>query len=666
MRFKSITKQIALLFGLLLFIICAGLGFCAFFSARDALQGSIDQDLIEIAEADAKVISEKINTQLNALESLANSPWIKDNQLTLDEKLEFLNHEVKRSGHKNIMLIDADGTAHYTTGETNNVAEREYFQKALAGESTVSDPMISKSDGSVVVVFAAPIKQGNRVIGVLAARRDGNALSEYANEMEFNHHEVFMVSKDGTFIAHSDQERVQNMENIIEGNEDNPELADLINLLKRMIAGEAGAGEYTFNGVAKYMAFYPVEGTDWSLAVTAPKSIMLSKIYDLTTMMIVLSILFLVLGIAITILIARNISRPIKEVTKHLNVMSTGDFTADLPQKLMNKQDEIGSLAHSLDKMQNSMRSMLKSVMDECTNVSQMLSDINTHMADLNESIEEISSTTEQLSAGTQETAAASEEIDATSQEVEKAIQSVAEKAQEGAATVAKVNKISAEMKESAISSKQGAMQIYGKTKADMERALEQAKAVNQINELSDTILDITAQTNLLALNAAIEAARAGEAGQGFAVVAEEIRNLAESSKTSVSRIQEVTKDVLTVVNALSSSSMEIMEFIDKKVLQDYESVVQNSERYNKLSKVINDIVTDFSATSEELLASMDNMVHAIDQISVSANEEASGATNIAQRAEVIVNKAENVINLASTSNKKSDELIKLVQQFKI
>jgi len=167
-------------------------------------------------------------------------------------------------------------------------------------------------------------------------------------------------------------------------------------------------------------------------------------------------------------------------------------------------------------------------------------------------------------------------------------------------------------------------------------------------------------------LNAAIEAARAGESGKGFAVVADEIRKLAEESKTSVSRIQEVTIEVLSVVNALSSSSMEIMDFIDQKVLGDYESLVQTSERYNDLSKVINDIVTEFSSTSEELLASIHNMVHAITQISSSASEEAIGITNIAEKAENIVNMTENVVNLANSSNEKSKSLVNIVKQFKI
>jgi len=654
------------MYGALILLICLGLGIFSYISSSDALKTSIDENLMEMARADAKIVTEKINSQLNALEAWANDPSIKSSEISINEKLALLEVEVTRSGHKNIMLADTNGIAYQTTGSTVDVHDLDYFTKALSGETSVSDPMISKTDGSVVIAFAVPIKENSKVIGVLIAGRDGNELSNYTNDMQFNGREVFMINNKGTTIANSDYSRVQEMYNIFEEYEANPELESVYNLQKKMTEGQSGVGEYTFNGVTKYMGYYPVEGTNWSLGITSPKSTVMSKVNDLSTRMIWISVIFLLLGIGLTILISRNISRPIKETSRHLNVMATGDFTGDISQKLLAKRDEIGSLANSLDKMQNSIRDMMKSVVDESSNVSEMLTAINKDMYSLNESIEEISSTTEQLSAGTEETAASSEEMNATSHEVEKAIESIASKAQEGAATVSKVSVMSQEMKEKAIASKEEALDVYGKTKINLQNAIEQARAVEQINELSNSILEITSQTNLLALNAAIEAARAGESGKGFAVVADEIRKLAEDSKTSVSRIQEVSNQVLTVVNDLSSSSTEIMEFIDKKVLNDYEGLVKTSERYNELSIVINDIVMDFSSTSEELLASIQNIVQAISQITESANEEAMGASNIAQEAETIVNMAQNVVNLASKSNEKSEALISLVKQFKI
>jgi len=666
MNFKSITTKMTLFFGIVIVVICLGLGLSAFFSARNALQESTDESLLEIAEADAKIVAEKVQSQLHALEAVANSWWMKSDEFTVEQKLGLLKAEAERAGHKDMLIVDINGNSINIDRITSNLKERGYYQKALSGEPNASDPIVSKADGTVIIMFAVPIKDGDKVIGVLAARRDGSALSSFTKEMQYGERKVYMINKEGTTIAHDDPSLVLEMSNTFKEYETNPELEQLYNLEKKMAAGEAGVGEYTYNGVTKYMGYAPVAGTNWSLAVTAPKSVVMGKINALTVRMIVVSVLFILIGIGLTILIARNIARPIRGTAQHLNVIATGDFTNEIPKKLLNMQDETGILANALDKMQSSMRTMMKAVMDESSNVSQMLIDINQGMQRLNHSIEEISATTEELSAGTEETAASAEEMNATSLEVEKAIESVTSKAQEGADTVSTINKMSEDMKKKAISSKDEAMEIYSRTKVDLQRAVEQSKAVNQIDELSDAILEITSQTNLLALNAAIEAARAGEAGRGFAVVAEEIRKLAESSRNSVARIQEVTHEIIAVVNALSSSSMGIMEFIDKKVLKDYEGLVQTSEQYSENSRVIEDIVSEFSSTSEELLASTQNMVQAITQITKASNEEAIGVTNIAQETTEIVRMAENVVKLAGQANEKSESLIKLVGQFKI
>lgn len=666
MKFKSIRAQIISLFGALIILICAGLGICAYFSASDALKSSIDEHLIEIARADAKVITEKVNTQLNALEAIADSFWIESKELTVDEKLDLLQHEVERSGHKSMMIVDKNGLAYHTTGNVNDVYDREYFQKALSGESTVSDPIISKSDLSVVVPFAVPIKQGDKVTGVLVARRDGNELSNYTSEMEFNQWEVFMVNKEGTTIAHSDQSRVQNMENIIEEYQDNPEAEELVDLMKKMISGETGVGEYTSDGVTKYMAYYPVEGTDWFLAVTAPKSVVMAKVSNLTTRMITVSVLFLLVGIWITMLISNNISRPIKETTKCLNIISTGDFTGEISENLLTKQDEIGSLANSLDKMQSSIRAMMKAVVDESTNVSQMLSDINNNMSKLNENIEEISSTTEQLSAVTEETAASSEEMNATSLEVEKAIESMASKAQEGAATAYEVRQMSEEMKEKAIISKNEALEIYGRTKNNMQKALEQAKAVHQINELSDAIMEITSQTNLLALNAAIEAARAGEHGKGFSVVAEEVRKLAEESSKAVSEIQKTIELVKEVFNKSINTGNDIISFMKEDIRKNYYEYEETGSQYYKDSDFVSNMTEEIAAMSEEVTATVGQVSQAMQKIAESVQEDTEKANSIKVSINETTMAIEEVAQAAQNQAELAEKLMKMVDKFKL
>jgi len=667
LKLKSIKTKLTLSYGVLLFVVCIGLGLISYKTASKALSKSINESLYQMAKEDAKVVTEGMGVQFNALEALAESHWIKSNELTLDEKLDLLNIEVKRSGHIDMNIADINGNSRNTNGVSSNISDREYYIKALSGKRVVSDPIVSKTDNKVVLCYAVPIKEGDTVKGVLIANRDGNVLSDFTSDMQYGESgAVFMINKQGTTIANEDRNLVMEMDNIIKNAEDDPELESFAEMEKRMIEEEGGVGEYIYKGVAKYMGFAPVEGTNWLLAITAPKSEVMSEVNSLAVSMLIISIIYIIIGLVITLFIAGSISNPIKEASDYLNVVATGDFTGVVPKKLMEMKDETGVLANAIDTMQQSVKDIIKEVGEESFNVSQMLISIDENMTQLNKSIEEISATTEELSAGTEENAASTEEMSATSTEIERAIESTASKAQEGAIMVNEINNMSQEMKKKAISSREDAIEIYRNTKSDLETAIKQSEAVNQINELSEAILEITSQTNLLALNAAIEAARAGEAGKGFAVVADEIRKLAEGSKNTVSRIQEVTKVIFEAVNNLSSNSGEIMDFIDKKVLNDYENLVNTSEQYSQNSIGINDVVNEFSATSEELLASMQNMVRAIDEIAIAANEEAQGATSIAQETSIITQMSDDVIKLAKLAKEKSESLLKVVSKFTV
>lgn len=225
---------------------------------------------------------------------------------------------------------------------------------------------------------------------------------------------------------------------------------------------------------------------------------------------------------------------------------------------------------------------------------------------------------------------------------------------------------MAADMKKNAKDSKNTALEIYGKTKIELTEAIEQSKSVSQINELAEGILAITSQTNLLSLNAAIEAARAGEAGKGFAVVANEIKTLAENSENMANRIQEVTKVITLAVENLARGSSEILGFIDKKVLSDYAVLVQTSEEYSENSLSIDNMMSSFSATSEEVLASVQNMAKAIGEIADSVNEEADGANTIAQEIVEIVHKSNEVIELSKSAKEKANQLAVAVSQFKV
>lgn len=132
---------------------------------------------------------------------------------------------------------------------------------------------------------------------------------------------------------------------------------------------------------------------------------------------------------------------------------------------------------------------------------------------------------------------------------------------------------------------------------------MKRAENISRINDLADAILDISEQTNLLSLNAAIESARVGEAGNGFAIVANEIKKLAENSVHTVDEIQSITKDVISSVSELSDSSGQIIQVMDDTVIKDYGKLINTGEQYSKDAEFVNELMTNFSATSQELSA---------------------------------------------------------------
>ena len=195
---------------------------------------------------------------------------------------------------------------------------------------------------------------------------------------------------------------------------------------------------------------------------------------------------------------------------------------------------------------------------------------------------------------------------------------------------------------------------------------MEQAKGVEEIQLLTKSILSIASRTNLLALNASIEAARAGEFGKGFAIVADEIRLLADSSKSATVEIQKVTDKVCTSVNNLSKSASDLMSFIDNQVAKGYRELVSTGEQYDKDAVFVEYLINDFKAATENVNNTVAEIIKALDEVAATVNESATGSQDIAGEATNIALMAENVLAKAHTSKETSKELEQLVSIFKV
>ncbi|GCD09896.1 methyl-accepting chemotaxis protein [Clostridium tagluense] len=380
----------------------------------------------------------------------------------------------------------------------------------------------------------------------------------------------------------------------------------------------------------------------------------------------VIFLIALAVGFALTFIISRSISNPLVLAVNHLKLIANGDFTMNSTEKFKNRKDEIGDISNAMGVMQNSLKLLIGNVLEESNVIKTVVTTISENMNNLNINIEEVSATTEELSAGMEETAASAQEMNSTADEIERAVQSIATKAQEGATEAQEINKRALNTKDNVTKSQEKASEIFSKTKDKLQIAMENSKVVGQINVLSNAIMQISSQTNLLALNAAIEAARAGEAGKGFAVVADEIRKLAEQSQNTVIEIQSITEKVTDSVNDLSSSSNELLNFVSKDVRNDYNTMLNVAGEYSQDADFVNNLVLEFSSTSEELLASLQEVIKTIEQVSMASNEGAEGTTNIAQKVGDITDKSNKIIREVTKSKESVEQLTEEVSKFKI
>lgn len=371
-----------------------------------------------------------------------------------------------------------------------------------------------------------------------------------------------------------------------------------------------------------------------------------------------------VILILVLTLITASIVKPLKKSLTHIDEIAQGDFSKEFEQDLLKRKDDFGQLADSLEKMRSEMKELIGEVKSEALEITGMVQEIDTSLQALDDQIENVSATTEELAAGMEETAASSEEMNAMSHEIESAAKSIAERSQDGATEADEIRDRAVKIKKDTDENDRRTRSIHEEINESLTKALEDIKVVDQINVLAKSIMDITGQTNLLALNASIEAARAGEAGKGFAVVADEIRVLAEQSKAAVAHIQEVTGNVTAAVENLANDSERLLEFVGNDVVESLGGFAEMANSYNSDAANVDSLVTDFSASSEQLLASINGVMDAISDVSKTATEGATGTTDIAEKVGIVVQEAEAIKQKAETTYRSAEKLQKNVERF--
>lgn len=665
-KVSSMKVKLTIIFMSLVTTICLGLGFIIFYDSSAMFTEYTSDSLLKYTIQSSNLISERIQKEINGLEKLTYSDILQSDTYSIKEKLEFLKTLEGELNYYEVAIIETNGNLTTTTGRTSNVYSNKEFKKTLEGNIIITDSYEHEISKGLVYTYNLPIKYNGKVNYILSASYDIATLTELISDISYMEQgEAYMINRDGVTVAHMNVDLVNSQYNIFEAVEEDEQLAQLSELHKKMVTGERSTGEYYYQGVNKYMGYGPIEGSNWVLAVTAPKDDVMYLLSDMTSNITNISFFFIVISGIIIVFITYRITKPLIQISNIIKEVATGDLTVEVDKSLLKMKDETGVLANSVNQMKTTTNEIVVKIMRTSLALNQELQDVFEQIKVLDLSLNEVSATTEELSASTEENAASSEEISAAANEIHNSSKYISEKAQSSLSVASSISTMSEQMKDSAKKSKQDAHMIYNNSKDNLVVAIEKAKAVDKIHDLSNSILEITSQTNLLALNAAIEAARAGEAGKGFSVVADEIRKLAENSSLAVNSIQEVTKEIVLAVEELSDNSEGILRFIDSDVLPNYDLQEQHGNEYSLQASYIQEMITDFSVTSEQLLASIEEITKVIQEMSSAVQEEAHGSNTIAHESNTMTVTSSKVIQLSEGARQRADELAVLVANFK-
>lgn len=661
---RSIKAKLLLWVLAIIILSTTSIAVISMYTARKNLKDQVNEGISTLVADDAKLLESRIQNEKLIVENIASQSEIEGMMYIIQAPV--LKAYLGSTDFLELGIVDTEGKVKYTDGTEADLSDRDYIKEALTGKTVVSDVIISKVTNEPVMMIAAPIYKNSTLAGLVLARSDANKMSTVISDMGYGDNGYgYIINDEGTVMAHPDKSLVTEMFNPIKEVGEDKSLTSVAALFTKILKEKQGVYEYTYDGKDIYSGYAAIPDTTWYYVVTADKKEVMSRLTDLTGIIIASFVISLVISTIITLILGNSIVNPIARTVKHAGKIANLDISSDMEEKYLKKKDEIGMLAGALQNIMQSFRGIimeLKSASAELTDTAGKMTEMSEESA---ASSQEISTTISELARAATNHAEHTQEGSLRAQDLGGAI----EKNQKSFMSLNKATKKMVIMLEEGT----GAMDTLRIRTEENNSAADEIREVitrtnesaQRIGQASEMISQIAEQTNLLALNAAIEAARAGEAGKGFAVVADEIRKLAEQSTSSTSEIDKIVEELQKNTNG----AVRTIEKMTLAIGEQAQSVDNSQRSFEGISGAIhraNDAVDGLSKSGDEMEQVKMGIIETMESLSAIAEEDSASTEELSASLEEQTASLEEMATSSKTMDELATKLETIIRKFQV
>ncbi|MBH0330646.1 chemotaxis protein [Brevibacillus brevis] len=616
---------------------------------------------VDLTSSTAIAMDQYLDRRMTEIQILARTSDIQsDDAAAKNEFIRKFTEEMKLYDGNTFIASDGKVTADtFPKSVGINLGERQFFKDGMQDKPSFSDVLVAKTTGNRSIIVASPVKgKNNEKLGVLTGLVN---VDDFASTFLKN----LSVGNDGYPILVDNKDHIQYHPTQDLIGKPLAESALPQPLMEILQSGKTEKGSYSYsdNGKEYVVTYSPIPKTNFGLYLHIPVESITSAVSSVTTMVRIIVIVVVAVVTAIAYAVSRQISRPIAAVASVANRISEGELTVQ-PLQIRTK-DEVGQLSQSVNTMVLNLRTIIQQVNDTASDLASSAEELSVNADHTSKATEQIAITIQEVAYGAEKQVKSVEESVTAIQGVSTGAQQVATNAQQAAESALGASQIAVEGNQAlqvVISQMQSIENTVGNI-ADIVKRL--GNSSQEIGQIVQVITAIAEQTNLLALNAAIEAARAGEQGRGFAVVADEVRKLAEQSAQSAQQI----KLLITTIQLESNQAVLSMEQGTKEVATGLTVVNNAGKSFEQIQDAVTQVasqIQEVKAYSEQMSFGTKQVVELVSVIEEVAENSADGTQSVSAATEEQLAAMEEVSSSSTSLARIAEELQSHVSKFKI